>query len=179
MRVGRLSAGVVVWVARHGCRASAAGPWMALRRVPTPRHRSEGTAAKRGPYASAMVLVTFAKTKVTRPSGRNQNQQRQNVSLAINPGRTDHTAGVSTIAKYLTHRHRGLALLVRSYKRHAASKLLCFGTTPVCAPQPSMTSLQRIIWLQTCLGSGTLFCTVSSPMPFTLIVARGHQSGFV
>jgi hypothetical protein len=81
-RVGRLSGGVVVWVARHGCRASAAGPGMALRRVPTPRHRSEGTAAKRGPYASAMVLVTFVETKVTRPSGRNQTQQRQNAVVA-------------------------------------------------------------------------------------------------
>ncbi|SQF95942.1 Uncharacterised protein [Paucimonas lemoignei] len=59
MRVGRVSAGVVGWVARHGCRASAAGPWMARRRVPTPRHRSERTAAKRGPDASAEVLVTF------------------------------------------------------------------------------------------------------------------------
>jgi len=78
MRVGRLSGGAVGWVARHGCRASAVGPWMARRRVPTPRCRSEGTAAKRGPYASAMVLVTFAKTKVTRPSGRNLTQQRKN-----------------------------------------------------------------------------------------------------
>ncbi|SQF98794.1 Uncharacterised protein [Paucimonas lemoignei] len=59
MRVGRLSGGAVGWVARHGCRASAAGPWMARRRVPAPRCRSEGTAAKRGPYASAEVLVTF------------------------------------------------------------------------------------------------------------------------
>ena len=59
MRVGRLSGGAVGWVARHGCRASAVGPWMARRRVPAPRCRSEGTAAKRGPYASAEVLVTF------------------------------------------------------------------------------------------------------------------------
>ena len=59
MRVGRPSGGAVGWVARHGCRASAVGPWMARRRVPAPRCRSEGTAAKRGPYASAEVLVTF------------------------------------------------------------------------------------------------------------------------
>ncbi|SQF98174.1 Uncharacterised protein [Paucimonas lemoignei] len=39
MRVGRLSGGAVGWVARHGCRASAAGPWMARRRVPAPRYR--------------------------------------------------------------------------------------------------------------------------------------------
>jgi rRNA maturation endonuclease Nob1 len=29
-----------------------------------------------------MVLVTFAKTKVTRPSGRNQDRQRQNAVVA-------------------------------------------------------------------------------------------------
>ena len=50
--VGRLSGGAVVWVARHGCRASAAGPGMALRRVPAPRCRSEGTPGNQGPYVS-------------------------------------------------------------------------------------------------------------------------------
>ena len=45
--------------AERRCRGVGRSAWMALRRVPTPRCRSEGTAAKRGPYASAEVLVTF------------------------------------------------------------------------------------------------------------------------
>jgi len=46
-RVGRLSRGVVEWGDRHGCRSSAVAPGMARRRVPTPRHRSEGTRRSR------------------------------------------------------------------------------------------------------------------------------------
>ncbi len=85
-RVGRLSGGVVVWVARHGCRASAAGPGMALRRVPTPRHRSEGTPAGQGLTPAQRFWSApknkSAQTKVTRPSGRNQTQQRKNAVVA-------------------------------------------------------------------------------------------------
>jgi len=36
---------------------------MARRRVPTPRHRSEGTPAKQGPDVSAQWFPPFAETK--------------------------------------------------------------------------------------------------------------------
>jgi hypothetical protein len=45
----RLHAGLAQWAERHGCRESAVGTWMSVRRGPTERDRSEGTLTKEGP----------------------------------------------------------------------------------------------------------------------------------
>ena len=48
-------------------------------------HHGAGTKEplrSRGRTSARMVLVTFVETKVTRPSGRNQTQQRQNAVVA-------------------------------------------------------------------------------------------------
>ncbi len=62
-RVGRLSAGVVVWGDRHGCRSSAVAPWMARRHVPTPRRRSRRNSCEAGAGRQRRMVSPFAETK--------------------------------------------------------------------------------------------------------------------
>jgi hypothetical protein len=55
----RPNAGGVEWAERHGCRESAARTWMSVRRGPTERRRSEGTATKEPPNQEPGPLVTW------------------------------------------------------------------------------------------------------------------------
>jgi hypothetical protein len=61
----RLSAGVVEWAERHGCRESRPPPWMADGGGPTERRRSEGTRRSRAqPGARTLgYLVSFQVTR--------------------------------------------------------------------------------------------------------------------